>query len=154
MENTVESRVEKTGPRLRETGRQAAGQAPRREAPPEGGRPQGAALWLFPLAALGAALGVGACCAFPLLLFLAGVSGVWISHLTALEPYRPLFLAAALAAIGGGLLRLRQAERAACAGAACPPPASRRLMRAVLWFALVLAGIGFALPYLARFFLV
>lgn len=50
-------------------------------------------------AALGAALGVSACCTIPLVLVSLGVSGAWISGLTALAPYRWLFVAGAVGAL-------------------------------------------------------
>ena len=45
-----------------------------------------------------AALLASACCLGPLVLVVLGFSGAWIGNLTALEPYRPWFLAAALVA--------------------------------------------------------
>lgn len=53
------------------------------------------ALWTGGIAALLAS----ACCLGPLLLMLLGVSGAWISSLTVLAPYRPLFLGATLIAL-------------------------------------------------------
>lgn len=46
-----------------------------------------------------AALFASACCLGPLVLILVGVSGAWISHLTTLEPYQPLFMGVSLAAL-------------------------------------------------------
>lgn len=51
-------------------------------------------------AALGVALGASACCTIPLVLVSLGVSGAWISSLTALAPYRWLFVAGAVGALG------------------------------------------------------
>mgnify|MGYP003632310368 FL=1 len=48
-----------------------------------------------------AALLASACCLGPLVLVVLGFSGAWIGNLTALEPYRPWFLAAALVARQG-----------------------------------------------------
>jgi len=48
-----------------------------------------------------AALLASTCCLGPLVLAALGVSGAWIGNLTALEPYRPLFLGAALVAEAG-----------------------------------------------------
>lgn len=45
-------------------------------------------LWIGVLAALGAST----CCLGPLVLLMLGISGAWIGNLTALEPYRPLFI--------------------------------------------------------------
>ncbi|MBL4872564.1 MAG: hypothetical protein JKY41_04030 [Rhodobacteraceae bacterium] len=38
------------------------------------------------------ALGASACCVVPLILFSLGISGAWISNLTALAPYKPIFI--------------------------------------------------------------
>ena len=46
-----------------------------------------------------AALLASTCCLGPLVLVTLGVSGAWIGNLTALEPYRPLFVGAALVAL-------------------------------------------------------
>ena len=62
-----------------------------------------------------AALLASACCVGPLVLVVLGFSGAWIGNLTALEPYRPWFLAAALVAM---VLAWRQLYRPA---RACEP---------------------------------
>ncbi|MCE2446693.1 hypothetical protein I8744_27460, partial [Escherichia coli] len=49
-----------------------------------------------------AAVGASSCCILPLVLFSLGVSGAWISNLTALARYQPLFIAAAVAFLGFG----------------------------------------------------
>jgi hypothetical protein len=45
-------------------------------------------LWAGALAAIVGSL----CCVAPLVLLTLGISGAWISQLTALEPYRPIFI--------------------------------------------------------------
>jgi len=45
-------------------------------------------LWASVLAAIVGSL----CCVAPLVLITLGISGAWISQLTALEPYRPIFI--------------------------------------------------------------
>ena len=40
----------------------------------------------------GRGFGASACCVGPLLLLSLGIGGAWIGHLTALEPYRPVFI--------------------------------------------------------------
>src|SRR5690606_18466123 len=42
---------------------------------------------------MAAAIGASLCCAGPFVLLLLGVSGSWISTLTAFEPFRPYFIA-------------------------------------------------------------
>jgi mercuric ion transport protein len=106
--------------------------------------------------AIAAFAGIAAslCCAGPLVLVTLGVSGAWISNLTALEPYRWLFAALALGATGYAWRQIYRAPGAAqCApGAACALPQPHRAYRALFWVvaALVLAGLSF--PYFAPFF--
>lgn len=50
-------------------------------------------------AAAGAAVAASACCTIPLLLVSLGVGGAWIGHLTALAPYRWVFVAVAVASL-------------------------------------------------------
>jgi len=48
------------------------------------------------LGAVAGALGASVCCVVPLVLVLLGVSGAWISNLTALDAYRPWAVSATL----------------------------------------------------------
>ena len=46
-----------------------------------------------------AAILASTCCLGPLVLITLGFSGAWIGNLTALEPYRPIFIGVALVAL-------------------------------------------------------
>jgi mercuric ion transport protein len=46
-----------------------------------------------------AAVLASACCVGPLVLLSVGFSGAWIANLTALSPYRPIFIALASIAL-------------------------------------------------------
>src|SRR3546814_6903380 len=46
-----------------------------------------------------AAIGASVCCVVPLVLVFMGISGAWISTLTALDPLRPWFSAAAVVSL-------------------------------------------------------
>src|SRR5258708_39881986 len=74
-----------------------------------------------------AALGAATCCVVPFALFFAGVSGAWIGNLTALKPYQPLFVALAVACLGGGYYAGYPKPKAAdcVAGSYCSRPSSR-----------------------------
>lgn len=101
-----------------------------------------------------AALGASSCCVIPFALFSLGVSGAWIADIAALAPYQPIFIAGAVACLGGGFVLLRQKSRAACAEAAfCARPASDAVARAGLWTAAVLVVVAVAFPRLASLFL-
>jgi len=97
-----------------------------------------------------AALGASSCCALPLALFSLGVSGAWIGNLTALAPYQPLFVAAALAFLAFGSWRVYRRPTQACAdGRSCATPRSTRMTRIGLWAATVLVLAAVAFPYAA-----
>lgn len=99
-----------------------------------------------------AALLSSACCLGPLVLLGLGVSGAWIGSLTALEPWRPLFIAVALGAL---LLAARRIWRpaAACApGEVCAVPAVRRGYRVVFVGVALLVVASLAAPWVAPWF--
>lgn len=96
-----------------------------------------------------AGLATASCCVVPFLLFTAGISGAWIANLTALEPYRLYFAAAAIGCIGFGFYRVYRAPAAACAeDAYCARPASHRIAKLGLWSATIIVLGALAAPYL------
>jgi mercuric ion transport protein len=101
-----------------------------------------------------AGVGASACCAGPLVLFSLGIGGAWIANLTALEPYRPIFLALAVGAL---VLAYRAIYRPVAAGdcasgAACAAPSAQRLYKILFWSVSVLVVLAGASPYLAPLF--
>lgn len=70
----------------------------------------------FLVAGILAALGASACCLGPLVLIALGVSGAWISTLTALEPYRPFFIGLTLLFLALAFHRLYLAPRVCTPG--------------------------------------
>ena len=61
--------------------------------------------------AVGAAVAASACCTIPLVLVSLGVGGAWMSNLTALEPYRPLFIVLAMGLMGFAFVRSYKAQQ-------------------------------------------
>jgi mercuric ion transport protein len=101
-----------------------------------------------------AALGAASCCVAPFALFILGVSGAWIGNLTALEPYQPVFVAAAAAAIGCGFYLAYRRPSAVCENDTyCASPRSRQLTKVGLWLAAGLMVIAIGFPKLAPLFL-
>lgn len=96
-----------------------------------------------------AALLAGACCVAPLLLVTAGLGGAWLSNFQLLEPYRPLFIGIALAALGFAGWRIYRPVAECGPGEVCAVPRVRRGFRIGFWIvaALLLAMLGF--PYFA-----
>ena len=76
--------------------------------------------------------------------------GAWIGNLTALAPYKPLFVAATAGMLGYGFYLVYWKPRQACAdGAACRRAVPSRLVQIALWFATVLVVAAFAFDYVA-----
>lgn len=101
-----------------------------------------------------AALGASSCCLVPLVLSLLGVSGAWIGNLTALAPYQPPFVAAAVGCLAVGFVRVYRRPTADCAdGSYCARPAASRVAKLGLWIAAGLVTMAVVLPYVARLLL-
>ena len=101
-----------------------------------------------------AAIVASVCCLGPLVLVSVGISGAWISGLTAFEPYRPYALGVALVFMG---LAWRQIYRAPTAaecepGTLCALPQTNRVYRALFWVVSAFVLLALAFPYLAPFF--
>jgi mercuric ion transport protein len=100
------------------------------------------------------AIAVSSCCVLPFALFTLGISGAWISNLTALEPYQPIFAAVTLVVLGYGFSLVYCKPKVACTdGSYCARPSSGRIARIALGTATVLVVIGLGLPRLAPLFL-
>ena len=109
---------------------------------------------LISLGGILAALGAGACCVVPFALFMLGISGAWISNLTALEPYKPIFVSVTVGFLGYGFYLVYRKPKVACAeGSYCAKPSSGRTAKIGLWTATVLVVVAIAFPKLAPLFL-
>lgn len=92
-----------------------------------------------------AAILASTCCLGPLLLVSLGISGAWIANLTALEPYRPLFIGAALVAILFAWRSIFRPVEVCRPGHACAVPRIRKTYKTMFWVvaALVVAATAF-----------
>ena len=115
-------------------------------------RPASASGRLSLLAGGIAALLASTCCLGPLVLVLLGFSGAWIGQLTALEPYRPLFLTAALLALAMARRQIWRAPAACVPRQVCARPGVRRTYKALFWLVAALIAIALLYPYLAPWF--
>lgn len=73
-----------------------------------------------------AALLASTCCLGPLVLITVGVSGAWIGKLSALEPYQPIFMGAALVALFFAGRRIWRPVAQCASGEVCALPRVRR----------------------------
>lgn len=100
-----------------------------------------------------AAIGASVCCVGPLALLMLGISGAWIAHLSAFEPFRPWFVAATLLFLGLAFRKLYLQAQVCEPGASCADPAVLRRQRLVFWLvAFALLGL-LSVPWVAPYFL-
>jgi mercuric ion transport protein len=99
-----------------------------------------------------AAVTASVCCVGPLVLLALGVSGVWISQLTALEPLRPVFTGAALVFLGLAFRKLYLLPQFCEPGRPCAEPRHLRKQRAVFWIVAVPLLALLAFPWYASLF--
>lgn len=92
------------------------------------------------------------CCLGPLVLLALGVGGAWVANLTALEPYRPVFIGAALLFLGLAFRKLYLVPATCAPGEACAAPAGRTRQRLVFWLVAVLLIALLAFPWYASVF--
>src|SRR5258708_22954384 len=85
-------------------------------------------LWASVLAAIVGSL----CCVAPLVLLTLGISGAWISQLTALEPYRPIFIGVMAVFIALAFRQLHILPARCAPGQACPNPPLQRRRRQIV----------------------
>ena len=99
-----------------------------------------------------AAILASAGCLGPLVLVTLGFSGAWIGNLTVLEPYRPLFIGAALVAMGFAWRRIYRPAHQCKPGQVCAIPRVRSTYKAVFWIVAALVLIALAFPYVLPLF--
>ena len=99
-----------------------------------------------------AAILASTCCLGPLVLLLLGFSGAWIANLTALEPYRPTFVAAAVVALFFAYRQLFRPAAACTPGEVCAVPQVRTTYTAMFWLVAILILIAVSSPFIAPLF--
>jgi len=92
------------------------------------------------------------CCVGPLVLLGLGVSGAWIGNLTALEPYRPIFIGVTLVFLGLAFRKLYLVPIACAPGQHCAVPANRKRQRFVFWLVALPVLLLLAFPWYASLF--
>jgi len=97
-----------------------------------------------------AGIAASACCVGPLVLLLLGFSGAWLGNLTALEPYRPIFIGIALVALFIAYQRIyRPKLKQSCEqGETCAKPQVNNLYKWLFIVVLVVVLTLIASPYL------
>jgi mercuric ion transport protein len=100
-----------------------------------------------------AAILASACCLGPLVLVSLGLSGAWIGNLTALEPFRPVFVGAALVALFFAYRRIFRPAAECKPGEVCARPQAKRAYKVMFGVVAILVAVALAFPYIApRFY--
>lgn len=99
-----------------------------------------------------AAILASTCCLGPLVLVAAGFSGAWIGNLTLLEPYRPLFIGAALLAMYFAWRRIYRPAHACGPGEVCAMPQVQTTYKAIFWIVATLVLVALVFPYVVPLF--
>lgn len=108
------------------------------------------------LVAAGSVLGAilaSSCCIVPLVLITLGASGAWIGNLTALEPFKPIFVGVTMILLGFGFWHVYRKPKEACEdGSYCATDTSSRITKSALWIATVLVLLALTIDYWAPLF--
>ena len=99
-----------------------------------------------------AAILASSCCLGPLVLITLGVSGAWIGNLTALEPYRPVFIGVALGALFLAWRRIWRPATVCPPGEVCALPQIKSSYKVLFWAVTLLVVVALAFPYMAPWF--
>lgn len=96
-----------------------------------------------------AAVAASLCCVGPLVVLVLGIGGAWVSHLTALEPYRPLLIGLTMLCL---VIAYRKifvtSRRTVCeAGTLCAQPRTRRGYQLMFWGVVITTLVSIASPY-------
>jgi len=95
------------------------------------------------------AVGASVCCVAPLVLLTLGISGAWISTLTALEPLRPVFIGLTLLFLGLSFRKVYLNPQTCAPGAAFAHPHTVKRQRGMFWAVTALALTLLAVPWVA-----
>ncbi len=104
------------------------------------------------LAAGLATIGASLCCIGPLVLISLGIGGAWISYLTALEPYQPIFAIITLIFLFLAFRKLYLVPRQCAPGDSCALPSVLRNQRRIFWLVTVLLIALLTFPYYGLMF--
>jgi len=99
-----------------------------------------------------AAILASTCCLGPLVLISLGISGAWISNLTLLEPYRPMFIGAALIALFFAWRRIWRPVAACAPGEVCALPQLNRSYKVLFGIVVAFVIIVLSFPLIAPWF--
>ena len=99
-----------------------------------------------------AGIGASACCVGPLLLLSLGIGGAWIAHLTALEPYRPIFIVLTAVFLGLAFWKLYLVPQSCTVEDSRLADRTRRVQRICFWILVPITLAIVASPWILPIF--
>ncbi|MGH8352138.1 MAG: mercuric transporter MerT family protein [Pseudomonas sp.] len=99
-----------------------------------------------------AAIGASVCCVGPLVLLTLGIGGTWVGSLTAMQPYRPIFIGLTLLFLGLAFRKLYLVPQVCAPGTPCADPHTVKRQRLTFWIVTTLLLGLLAGPSLAPLF--
>ena len=99
------------------------------------------------IAGLLAGLTASACCAGPLILLMLGVSGSWIGNLSALEPFRPIFIILAVALLYLAYRRIFVKAQNCSVDAVCATTSGQKTQKTLFWITAVVILLSISFPW-------
>ena len=87
------------------------------------------------------------CCAGPLVLLMLGISGSWISNLSALEPYRPIFIGVAIVFLWLAYRKIYRKQKSCSTNAVCAAQQNQRAQRILFWVIAILIALSISFPW-------
>lgn len=99
-----------------------------------------------------AGIGASACCLGPLVLLSLGIGGAWIGSLTALEPYRPVFIGLVLLFVGLAFRKLYLVPQTCNSETNCTADRTQNVQRIMFWIVTPLLLCLVAIPWVMPLF--
>lgn len=99
-----------------------------------------------------AAIAASVCCVGPLVLLMLGIGGTWIGNLTAMEPYRPIFMGLTLLFLGLSFRQLYLVPQVCTPDTPCADPRTLKRQRLSFWIVAALLFGLLAVPWFAPLF--
>jgi len=94
-----------------------------------------------------AGIAASTCCLGPRVLLTLGISGSWIGNLSAMEPYRPLFVGITLVFLGLTFHKLYRVPQACAVDKPCARPGSLRKQRIIFWLISIFVLVVMSFPW-------
>jgi len=99
------------------------------------------------IAGLLAGLTASACCAGPFVLLMLGISGSWIGNLSALEPYRPIFIVVAFVFLGLAFRKIYLTPKTCSTDAVCATRQGKQSQQIIFWITTLIVVLSIAFPW-------